>query len=452
MNLLLITFSFPPAGGVGVLRALSLAKYLPEAGVRVDVLSARNAPAVGRDDSLLRQVPDEVTIHRTWTLDLPFTLRKAIKKLLAKQDTKSLQPQAAENRNAVLPRRPGLLARIKTVVANLLLPDPQIGWLPFALPAARRIIRKRHIDAVIITVPPFSSVRLAAGLRKSFPHLPIVVDFRDEWLTTTLSLVSFNSNQRARTVAQQTESEAVHAATAVVCVTRAAVEELRKRYPQEPADKFQCVPNGFDDAAMTNAETERHQPAHPNRRVTLTYIGSVYGSTDPRTLLSAITGLPEPDRARLFVRFIGRIESDAYRRAMQALSGTVEIAGFVPQAEALRQLRASDYALLITHDPINVSAKFYDYLGAGIPIIAAVHPQGEVRRLLEETGAGWWADINDTAALQQMLREALRRADAQELSPQRLPEARPEIIARYHRRALTQQYASLLTQLTRTNA
>ena len=35
MNLLLITFSFPPAGGVGVLRALSLAKYLPENGIRV---------------------------------------------------------------------------------------------------------------------------------------------------------------------------------------------------------------------------------------------------------------------------------------------------------------------------------------------------------------------------------------------------------------------------------
>ena len=53
MNVLLITFSFPPAGGVGVLRALSLAKYLPESKVRVDVLTARNAPAVGRDEQLV---------------------------------------------------------------------------------------------------------------------------------------------------------------------------------------------------------------------------------------------------------------------------------------------------------------------------------------------------------------------------------------------------------------
>ena len=82
MNVLLITFSFPPAGGVGVLRALSLAKYLPGEGVRVDVLTARNAPAVGKDLSLLRQLPAEVTVHRTWTLDLPFALRKWVKKVV----------------------------------------------------------------------------------------------------------------------------------------------------------------------------------------------------------------------------------------------------------------------------------------------------------------------------------------------------------------------------------
>src|SRR5580704_13551681 len=85
LNVLLITFSFPPAGGVGVLRAVSLAKYLPENDVRVDVLTARNAPAVGKDLTLLQQVPQSVTVHHTWTLDLPFAQRKFIKKLISGQ-------------------------------------------------------------------------------------------------------------------------------------------------------------------------------------------------------------------------------------------------------------------------------------------------------------------------------------------------------------------------------
>jgi glycosyltransferase involved in cell wall biosynthesis len=438
MNVLLITFSFPPAGGVGVLRALSLAKYLPGSGCRVDVLTARNAPAVGRDESLLQQVPDSVTVHRTWTLDLPFGFRKWIKKLLSRRASGSGSASTGTAQaSTTVSTTQSLLQRIRSLVANLLLPDPQIGWLPFALPAARRLVRSRQIDVVLITVPPFSSVRLAARLRKVFPVLPIVVDFRDEWLTTTLSLVSFNNNERAREVARQTESEAVHAATAVVAVTHAAAAELRTRYPDVDTRKFHCVPNGFDTLAPQS-------PAQPGAtgRVVLTYIGSLYGSTDPRSFLAAVLDLPVEIRAQLRIRFIGHIETSAYREALDALDGVVETVGFLPQAQALEELRKSHYALLITHDPINVSAKFYDYLGAGMPIVAAVHPAGEVRRLIDETCAGWWADIDDAAEIQRTLRAAIMRTRA----------ATPfhsdrEAIAQYHRRPLAQRYAALFHEL-----
>ena len=434
MNVLLITFSFPPAGGVGVLRALSLAKYLPESGVAVDVMCARNAPSVGRDESLLTQVPPQVRVHRTWTLDLPFAMRKAVKKAL----TRSRRPTAAAQKPQAANAKPGLLSRLRSFVANLLLPDPQIGWLPFAAPAARRIIREHAIDAVIITVPPFSSVKLAGTLRKEFPRLPIIVDFRDEWLTTTLSLVSFNSNAKARRVAEQTEAEAVHAATCVVLVTEAAAAELRKRYPGESAEKFVCIPNGYDAVAAAP-----HVPDTTAQRITLTYMGTVYGSTDPRPLLAAVAALPASYRERLRLRFIGRIENEEYRAALAGLPDVVETIGFLPQADALARLRSSHYALLITHDPVNVSAKFYDYLGAGIPIIAAVHPGGDVRRLLDETQAGWWAPIDDVPALTRLLMDAIDRAG----SAQQTFAPRAEIVAQYHRRPLAQRYAALLESL-----
>jgi glycosyltransferase involved in cell wall biosynthesis len=440
MNALLITFSFPPAGGVGVLRALSLAKYLPESGCRVDVLTARNAPSVGRDESLLRQVPDSVKVHRTWTLDLPFGLRKWIKKRLSRRGSGYVSSSAGAAEDSTnLSTSPGLLQSIRSLVANLLLPDPQIGWLPFAVPAARGLVRSRQIDVVIITVPPFSSVRIAARLRKAFPALPIVVDFRDEWLTTTLSLVSFNKNERAREVARQTESEAVHAATAVVAVTHAAAGELRARYPAADPRKFHCIPNGFDSPARQSAV----QPGATGR-VVLTYIGSLYGSTDPRSFLAAIAGLPKEVRAQLRIRFIGHIETSAYRDALNSLADVVETVGFLPQAKALEELRKSHYALLITHDPINVSAKFYDYLGAGMPIVAAVHPAGEVRRLIDETRAGWWANIDDAAAIQRLLIDAIARAKGgAPFQPN------GDAIAPYHRKPLAGRYAALLHEIVR---
>jgi glycosyltransferase involved in cell wall biosynthesis len=439
LNVLLITFSFPPAGGVGVLRALSLAKYLPENDIRLDVLTARNAPAVGKDLSLLQQVPASVTVHKAWTLDLPFAMRKALKKAVAGNGAKAEVSAANSARSA----RSNFL---KQTVGDMLLPDPQVGWLPFAFPAARRIIRNRKIDLVLITVPPFSTVLLVSKLRKAFPALPIVLDFRDEWLTTTINLVSFNKNEKARQIAQQAEAEAVRDATAVVAVTEAARREIRSRYPVEAEEKFLCVPNGYDLAPRTAESGDTAataSPTNPNEKIVLTYIGSVYGSTDPTTFIEAVSGLPEPIRARLHVRFIGHIETPAYREALLSLGETIELCGFVPQAKALQAIQHTTYLLLITHDRINVAAKLYDYLGGGKPILAAVHPDGDVRRLLEETRTGWWADVDDVAAIRQLLVEAVERGP--EVGEAFQPEA--ERIASYHRRPLTRRYAGLLKKL-----
>lgn len=451
MNLLLVTFSFPPAGGVGVLRAVSLAKYLPENDIRVDVLTARNAPSVGKDLTLLQSVPTTVTIHRTWTLDLPFAVRKTFKKLLAgRQATRpaNANPATTQPAATTTPARPNPLKRF---IADLLLPDPQVGWLPFALPAARRIIRQRHIDAVLVTVPPFSSVKLVTQLRRHFPTLPIVLDFRDEWLTTTIHLVSFNNNQKARDVAAKAESEAVRDATLVVTVTEAAARELRRRYPNQPPEKFQCLPNGFDTAAPTAPLPTTSLPAKPlpETRPTgptlFTYIGTVYGSTDPTTLVQAVHRLPPAVRQNLKLRFIGHIETPAYRDLLLSLGDTVELKGFVPQAEALGAIDDTTYLLLVTHDPINVAAKLYDYLGGGKPILAAVHPDGDVRRLLEETRAGWWADIDNIDAIADALTQAVARRAT-------LPhDFQPDTarIAGYHRRPLARRYAALLRTLPR---
>src|ERR1035437_1060481 len=206
LNVLLVTYSFPPAGGVGVLRAASLARYFPAEGIRLDVLTARNASAVGSDPTLLEKIPAAVNIHRTVTLDLPFGIKKWIKKLITggkpRKDT-AAAPAGQPN-------------FLKRVLQDALLPDPQVTWLPVLTRAARRIIRKRKIDLVLITAPPFSSVLLVEKLRKEFPHLPIVVDFRDEWLSTTIDLVSFSRSERALQVARNAEASAVSNATAVV--------------------------------------------------------------------------------------------------------------------------------------------------------------------------------------------------------------------------------------------
>ena len=183
LNVLLVTYSFPPVGGVGVLRSASLARYFPGEGIRLDVLTARNASAVGTDSRLLKEIPAEVTVHRTITLDLPFGIKKRIKRLIA-----GARPPTPKPAGPATVDKPNFLKR---ALQDILQPDPQVTWLPVLSRAARRIVRERKIDLVLITVPPFSSVLLVERLRKDFPRLPIVTDFRDEWLSTNFDMVSF---------------------------------------------------------------------------------------------------------------------------------------------------------------------------------------------------------------------------------------------------------------------
>jgi glycosyltransferase involved in cell wall biosynthesis len=440
LNVLLVNYTFPPVGGVNVLRVASLARYLPAHDIRVDVLTTRNPSSVGTDPSLLNDIPAEVTVHRTITLDLPFGVKKTIKRLLT-----GSKPPTEQTPNNAPARKPNPLKRI---IQDALLPDPQVTWVPILTRAAHRIVRDRKIDLVLISCAPFSTLRVAETLRRQFPRLPIVLDFRDEWLSTTFDVASFNFSRTERALAFSiaAEARAVASATSVVSVTDAARREIRSRYPQQPDEKFQYVPNGFDATRLSPARTA--SSTSTGSRIVIAYVGSVYASTEPTKMVEALKSLPEDVRSRFLIRFIGHIEEPRYHAALLELGSMVELQGYLPQREALAAMNEADYVLLITHDRLNVSAKFYDYIGAGMPILACVHPDGDVRRLLEQLRAGWWADSKDVPSMRQLFLDAANRGNPP------FADFHPDTtgIAAFERSVIAARYAALLHSIANSPA
>lgn len=434
LNVLLVSYVFPPEGGTGVMRATSLARYLPAENIRLDVLTTRNAAAVGSDPSLLKDIPPSVTVHRTLTFDLPFGIKKAIKRFVL--GSKSSTNSAGDSQNVTTPKKSGMLKRI---LDNVLLPDPQVTWFPVLSRVAPRIIRERKIDLVLITVPAFSNLLLVKKLRKQFPDLAIVADFRDEWIATSFELVSFSfsNSARAEKTARRIEAETVANATAIVTVTEAARQKIRSRYPEQPEEKFQLVPNGFDATKMPPSGAT---PSRNDGKVLLTHVGTVYPTTAPGSVIEAIKRMPADVRSRLKLRFIGHIEEPRFRQALLGLGDMVELCGYLPQRQALAAMNQTDYVLLLNADPLNVGNKFYEYVGGGKPILGAVHPEGETRALLEQMRGGWWAGIDDVEGIRKLLLDAVSRGD--ELLREFRPDA--ERIAQYERAVLAHRYASLL--------
>jgi glycosyltransferase involved in cell wall biosynthesis len=429
-NLLLIAYLFPPAGGITVQRALSLARYLPAHGFKVHVLQAANAPTPVVDKSLLGRIPPEVVIHRAFTPEPPFRLRHAVWGVLGDKQagTQPSKPSAP-------PSGPKQWA--KNIIKRVLCPEPEILWVPFAIRKARRIVRKHQIDAVMVTAPPFSAFLAGVALKREFPHLALISDFRDEWLDFYLNESDYQSGEYTRRRATEIEHEVIEASDRVVAVTHSTLATIRRRYPAQPASKFVCVENGFDPIQF-----EGFQPRpHHTGKVVITHVGTATNASTPRFFLDAVESLPQDLRARLEIRFVGRI-ANAERLVFENRTADIRCLGFMPQPEATRYMEETDYLLMTMTNPISMPGKCYEYLATGKPVLAITPRGSEVDLLVRGQNLGFCAEPSDPAGLAEMLSEAIRAADSRDTRFRHIS----QVASHYTRPALVAQYGVVIQE------
>lgn len=432
-KILLISYIFPPVGGIGVQRALSMARYLPENDLEVHVLTASNPAAPVRDESLVKLIPEYVTVHTAMTAEPPFYLRKKVWDLVGGGGKK--QPANAVEGKPAGP--PSLVSRLKVIPQRILCPDPQVLWVPFAIRRAKQIIRRYGIDAVLATAPPFSVFMISNEIKKTFPHVKVTSDFRDEWLRFYLTDFDFLKSDYTVRRATQIERETVTLSDHVVAVTHASLEEIKSRYPELPASKFFLIANGYDPAAFTNVESRGHN--QPGRMI-VTHTGTAYRTASPKSYLDAVDRLPEKIRSTLETRFIGRVtetETDIF----SGRGHQVKMLGFLPQQEALQRTGETDYLLLTMINDFSLPGKMFEYLALRKPILALSPPGGEVDRLIQETQSGWCVPHDDPAAIARMLTDAWQRLQ-QPHPPSFLPDV--EAIRGYERARLAKRMADVL--------
>jgi glycosyltransferase involved in cell wall biosynthesis len=430
-RLLIISYLFPPMGGIGVQRALSLAKYLPQCGFEVQVLKARNAAGPVHDPALLRHVPDAVAVRSAFTPEVPFALRRWAWKWIAR-------PKRAGAASATASSSPGKKSLIARLAQRMLCPEPEVLWVPFALRKARRIVLQHRIQCVLVTAPPFSAFLVGNALKREFPDIKLVSDFRDEWLTFYLNNNDFQSGEYTRRRAAEIELATIQCSDLVVAVTDSSLSEIRRRYPDQPDCKFQRVANGFDPEAFRDFAPRGHE----GQKVVVTHVGTVYKNSSPRYYLDALDELPEAIRSRIETRFIGRVD-DNEKKFLDSRKSPVRILGFMPQAEAQRYMEETDYLLLTLTDDISLPGKLYEYLATGKPVLALSPIGGEVDRLLRETDSGWCVSPSDRAGIQALLLQAYAltmRGDGD----LRMNWA---AIRRYERPSLVAEYAGMMRNL-----
>jgi glycosyltransferase involved in cell wall biosynthesis len=438
-KVLVIAYYFPPAGVVGVYRTLKFIKYLPEFGWEPVVLTTANGRFPTYDDSLLKLVPANVTVHRCAS---PEALNEGFDR------------PAAQGRARTLGSR--IHTRLYLAWNWTVLPDTRVGWVLPALRAARRLIAGHDIRHVYISGSPFSSFLIGALLKRS-GNVRVAIDYRDPW---TQNLGYQRRTALHRGIDKRLERWVVEKSDLIISNTRHNDARMAAEFGAgRPRERFIAIHNGFDAedfAAIGRDRTEKF---------TITYAGAFYysigssfaGGAGEETMktysplyffeaLEAFFARRPDAKASTRVRFMG-VLGHGYDPIIKerGLEGVVERVGYIAYDEHLRVMQQSDALLLVLSRGEKsrgwIPSKFFQYLGTGNPILAMA-PEGEVREILRETGAGACVEPDDAAGASRVI-EGLYDAWASGT----LVARRSEAANRYERRELTAKLAAALDSM-----
>ncbi len=385
-RLLVVSWYYPPANTIAAVRLNKLTAFLDRQGIDVRVLTARDLPT---PQGLASDLPAERAVHAPW-IDVT-RLTQVVSRLLPRRRARSEGGRGAAGSGTAAPASAeGGRSLRRTLRELLFFPDFQLGWIPYAVRAGRRLARDWRPDAVYASGPPFSTLvigwRLARRLR-----VPLVVEFRDRW-----SDDPYYPPARARQrLDRWLERRIVRDARGIVTVSEPWAETYRARFGKPTLVLY----NGYDPELVDPARATLDQGG-PLRIV---YTGGIYpGRRDPSMLFAAIAKLgADPETIR--VEFYGTREQHVWPLAEHhGVSACVRVYPPVPHAEAMRRQLEADVLLLMQwQDPReqgNVPGKLFEYLGARRPILLLGLEGGVPHAFIEARAAGFLGRDGDHVA------------------------------------------------------
>ena len=421
-HLLVIVGEFPPVGGGGVIRIVKLIKYLAPLGWRVTVVCSDEPPLEHSDDTLLRELPDDLRVFR-----VAHPLGRYGRGLTS----------AAKQRMDPRSRIFRILAAARSVARSpLAVPD---RWAPWALRLAHRPPGGLgRPDIILSSGPPHSVHPLAARLAERL-QVPLVMDLRDEW---TLRPSHARNRPWRRWFERRLEARSIRAASRVVTVSAASVQRYADRYPDQ-THKFVDIPNGFDPADLEGLFEGADQAIHGGG-TTIGYAGSFQASVDVGPIFDAIGAVVEESLAAgpsVRLELVGPLsvdQVDAARRSIPA--DRLGVRPFVPHRQALRLMQGWDVLLIVADDgQASLAGKTYECLALRKPILLLA-PEGPATELIRSTGTGVAADPRDGATI----RAAARQAIAMTRVP--FAGAPDEVLRQYDRRRQADRWSTLLNE------
>lgn len=256
----------------------------------------------------------------------------------------------------------------------------------------------------IITWSPFHSINpVMIKVKKARRNLRWIAQFSDPWADNPLEC------SRMRLLWNKLKQpQTIKAADFIIHSSRYSLELMFKNERPSARRKTAVIPHAYDD----NLYPE--YPKRENEKITLRYVGTLFGRRSPEPLFHALAVLFDryPEwRSKISLELIGFTPADMLQTsaARQLPDGTVISIPSVSFLESLEKMHNADILVLIEADVrqnLFLPSKLSDYMGARTPIVGLV-PLGSSRDLLQHLG-GWYANPCDIPGIVRALVSAIK--------------------------------------------
>ncbi|MCW3159739.1 glycosyltransferase family protein [Chryseobacterium oryctis] len=392
-KILIITYYWPPAGGPGVQRWLKFAKYLPEFGWKPVIYTPENPSYPLLDESLLKDIPENIEIVRTKIWE-PYQLAEK----LNKSNKKFKAGQFDVGKNQSWKSKLSIWVR-----GNFFIPDARVFWVKPSVKFLEKYLKENKIDVVVTSGPPHSLHLIGLSLKKKFSHLKWIADFRDPWTE-----ISYYKHLKLTKSSDKKHRELESAVFKKADITLATSYTDAQNFSKNGANAI-CITNGFDESDTSKNTVEHSQ----NPKFTLSYIGVLEQLRNPENLWKALDELVKinTDFAKDFtLKFVGRIDDKILHSIENSsLKNNIQNLGYLSHDKAIEEMAKSSL-LLITNFPNESSkgiipGKIFEYLATGKQIISFGPDKADVSKILDETKAGKHFGYDDYQTIKDFILE-----------------------------------------------
>ena len=382
-SILLITFFWPPARGIGVQRWLKLSKYLLRHNVNPIILTVDEKYVnygLGIDNNLINDVPKELLVYKSYAFNPVRVLQKKI--LLS--GNKTIGEYSLE-----APR--GITKLLRSIGSNIFIPDVSKGWNTYAIKKAIQIINKHDIRIVITTSPPYSSQLIGLKLKEKL-DIKWIADFRDPWTDHR----NFNSMGRlylSKSRNKSLEKKVLNKADKVFTVGDSLKQLLLKKSKNIHNSKICVISNSYDKddyGQCLNATTNDFN---------VCYTGTMEDSYEPYVFFNALKEIQEvTTNIKININIIGYITKKIKREILKTGLNCRFLTSLSHKETIKYQKNASILLLVIPntiHANVILTGKLFEYLATRNNIICIGPKSGDAAKIINECNCGKTFDRTD---------------------------------------------------------